>query len=72
MKPTHDINYDLQWNQYLNDCGHKVGYEKALKKFQSKYHGKSVQWEGYVMRIDSSEIINLASVLVYMNLRDKH
>jgi hypothetical protein len=41
---------DVQWKDYLEDCGKMVIIEnnvKAAKIFEEKYKGNVIEWEGY-------------------------
>lgn len=46
------------WEEYLKDCGYPE-YKKnpriAYRKFDMFHFGRSIQWEGYVVRVNLNE-----------------
>ena len=48
----------LSWSDFRNDVGYNVYVKnptKTLIKFDRKYYGKGVSWEGYVIRVNLND-----------------
>lgn len=44
---------NVTWPEYLEDCGGEVALKNTLKvteTFVSKYEGKAISWDGYLMK----------------------
>lgn len=47
------VYIENSWEEYLNDCGGDVMMKNSIRaneKFSQIYEGKSVSWDGYLMR----------------------
>ncbi|OMJ80716.1 hypothetical protein SteCoe_18967 [Stentor coeruleus] len=49
----HIVNLNTTWPEYLEDCGGEVALENTIKvaeTFSVKYEGKTISWDGYLMK----------------------
>ena len=55
--PHHGYQVDssLKWESFLKQCGKIVPMDQARMNYETKFHGRYVQWEGHIMRIDGDE-----------------
>ena len=58
------VYIDKSWPEYVASCGSEVLMRNtvtASTAFQSTYHGKTVSWEGYMMKVTEQHSIFFAS-----------
>lgn len=54
---THYTYIQNTWEEYLKDCGSEVVLKNAIRanqKFIDNYEGKTISWDGYLMRATES------------------
>ena len=55
VEHSHQMNFiPSTWEDYLKDCGNESLFRDpklADKTFRNNYHGNTVTWEGYFMKV---------------------
>lgn len=69
----------MTWQQYRADCGYEIfnsNPRKAFRTFELTNFGKSVSWDGYVVRVNLNDEDPLslqyhtANILIKMKISD--